>query len=72
LDWAQWTQVFSPFAAAFAVPLDGQMLATAKDMANPGNLFLLTSYFAGTASLIAVLLGLMVFLFEKRWWMGQS
>jgi ABC-type transport system involved in multi-copper enzyme maturation permease subunit len=72
LEWAQWTQVFSPFAAAFAVPLDRQMLATATDMANSGNLYLLTSYFAGTASLIIVLLALMVFLFERRWWIGQS
>jgi hypothetical protein len=72
LEWAQWTQVFSPFAAAFAVPLDRQMLATATDMANSGNLYLLTSYFAGTASLIIVLLVLMVFLFERRWWIGQS
>ncbi len=70
---AYWGRVLSPFAAAFAVPLDQYMLIGGNALsANEGDVFFLFLYFAGTSLLIGTLWLLMNLLFRVRWWVSQD
>ncbi len=65
LRWVRATGVTSPFAAAFAVPLE--LDNTGEDASRPGNWLLYTGYLAFTAAMNCALLALMIWMFHTRW-----
>ena len=62
-----WAGVTSPFSAAFAVPLDMSMLQSDPTNMVDGNWPLFAAYMLFTGLLNAVLLALMIWLFNLRW-----
>ncbi len=67
-----WTEALSPFAAAFAVPLDSNMNFASNEVANEGSPTLVGAYFGATALMVVFLVSLMLWLFQKRWWVSQA
>jgi len=63
--YVEWVGISSPFAAAFAVPLDMALTRTNEPV--PGNWLLFGAYCVFTAGLNALLLSLMIWLFNVRW-----
>jgi hypothetical protein len=57
----------SPFAAAFAVPMDMDTTQTASDAAKQGDWGLVILYFGFSAGLLGSLLATIVWLFNTRW-----
>jgi hypothetical protein len=66
-EYVEWVGVASPFAAAFAIPLDMELVTVAEEVAVTGNWSLYGAYVAFTIALNALLLLLMVWLFSARW-----
>ena len=62
-----WLGLTSPFATVTAIPLDTDLLGTARDEADPGNWGLVFAHFAFSVLLNGVLLSAMVWLFNVRW-----
>jgi ABC-type transport system involved in multi-copper enzyme maturation permease subunit len=60
----------SPFAAAFAMPLDVEVRTDASNLAS-GDLWLVTAYTVFTVSLNLSLLVAMMWLFRRRWRVSQ-
>jgi ABC-type transport system involved in multi-copper enzyme maturation permease subunit len=65
------TGLTSPFAAAFAMPLDVEVSAEADNSAATGDLWLVIGYAIFTISLNLGLLVGMIWLFHKRWRVSQ-
>ena len=62
-----WTGLTSPFAAAFAIPLDMEYASSDATDAVQGNWWLYGAYAAFAVSLNAGLMSIMVWLFNARW-----
>lgn len=63
-----WAGVTSPFSAAFAVPLDVRLATdTSASVAATGNWPLFLAYVGFNLALNALLLGIMIWLFNTRW-----
>jgi ABC-type transport system involved in multi-copper enzyme maturation permease subunit len=63
----KWAGISSPFAAAFAIPLDMSLLGTQSTDAESGNWLLFAAYIGFTVALNTALLSSMVWLFNTRW-----
>ena len=68
----KWVGVSSPFAAAFAVPLDMEILTPGSDPVSPGNWLLVAGYLGFTLLWNGLLLVLMIWLFNVRWRVSDS
>jgi hypothetical protein len=63
----QWLGAGSPLAAIQAVPFGETFSAAGQTRGRSGNLPLLITYFAATASAIGAMVMVMVTLFRDRW-----
>jgi ABC-type transport system involved in multi-copper enzyme maturation permease subunit len=68
-DWIDRMGVASPFAAAFATPLDVEVsvILDEDDRPPPGDWRLVGGFFAFTILLDVALLGVMIWMFNRRW-----
>ena len=68
----QWVGLTSPFAAAFAVPLDMEVVASNTETATAGNWLLVAGYLGFSLLWNGILLVLMIWLFNVRWRVSNS
>lgn len=62
IDKAGWLGITSPFAAGFALPLDGELSLDGFTVVNPGRWELVAAYFVTSGLLV----GLMMFIMDRR------
>ncbi len=66
-QYVEWTGLTSPFAAAFAIPLDMDLVPGDATDAVQGNWLLYAAYAGFTSAMNLFLLSIMVWLFNVRW-----
>lgn len=65
--YVEWTGLTSPFAAAFAIPLDMDLVPGDDTDAVKGNWPMYGAYVAFTVAMNLFMLSIMVWLFNVRW-----